>query len=86
MNQGLGLPCFPLVILAKKISFPEENWSSSGIAQSDALSLAYDDFFNLGWVILKPLQLGLHQLRTACHAGNLVFQPVAAVSYLNGDR
>ncbi len=44
MYQGLGLPCFPLVALAKKISFLQENWGRSGIAQSDALSLAYDDF------------------------------------------
>jgi hypothetical protein len=44
MYQGLGLPCFPLVALAKKISFLQENWGSSGVAQSDALSLAYDGF------------------------------------------
>jgi hypothetical protein len=44
MYQGLGLLCFPLVALAKKISFLQENWGSSDITQSDALSLAYDDF------------------------------------------
>jgi hypothetical protein len=44
MYQGLGLLCFTLVALAKKISILQENWGSSGIAQSDALSLAYDDF------------------------------------------
>ena len=44
MYQGLGLPCFPLVALAKKISFLQENWGNTGVAQSDALSLAYDDF------------------------------------------
>ncbi len=44
MYQGLGLPCFPLVALAKKISFLRENRGNTGVAQSNALSLAYDDF------------------------------------------
>jgi hypothetical protein len=44
MYQALGLPCFPLLALAKKKSFLKENWGSSGVAQSDAPSLAYDDF------------------------------------------
>ena len=44
MYQGLGLPSFLLVALSKKISFLQENWGSPGVAQSDTLSLAYDDF------------------------------------------
>ncbi len=52
MYQGLGLPSCTFVALSKKISFLQGNWGCPGIAQSDASSLAYDDFL---------MEVGLHR-------------------------
>jgi hypothetical protein len=48
MFQGLGLPSFSLISLAKKITFLRENWGLPGVAQSDALSLAHDFVMEVG--------------------------------------
>jgi hypothetical protein len=44
MYQGLGLPSFPLLALSWKISFLQSNWGAVGSAQSNSLSMAYDNF------------------------------------------
>jgi hypothetical protein len=45
MYQGLALPNFPLVALAKKITFLLSNWGFPGVAHSNSLAMAYDNFF-----------------------------------------
>jgi hypothetical protein len=80
MYQGLGLPSFPLVTLSKKISFLQGNWGSPGVAQSDALSLVYDDFLievglygnPLSWIFtnygcLATLATWISNLWQLCH-------------------
>jgi hypothetical protein len=42
--QGLALPLFSLVALSEKVSFLLENWGFHGVAQSNGLALAYDNF------------------------------------------
>jgi ribonuclease HI len=42
--QGLGMPNFPLVALADKLSFLLGNWGFYGLAHSDALAMAYENF------------------------------------------
>jgi hypothetical protein len=45
MYQGLTLPNFLLVALSEKVSFLFGNWCFSGQAHSDALAMAYNNFF-----------------------------------------
>jgi hypothetical protein len=42
--QGLSLPFFPLVALSEKLSFLLGNWGFHGLAHSDALAMAFDNF------------------------------------------
>ena len=42
--QGLGMPNFPLLALAEKLTFLVGNWGLIGQAHSDALSMAYENF------------------------------------------
>jgi hypothetical protein len=42
--QGLALPNFPLIALAEKISFILGNWGFQGLAHSDAMAMAYENF------------------------------------------
>jgi hypothetical protein len=44
MYQGLALPNFPLIALAEKISFILANWGFQGVAHSDAMAMAYENF------------------------------------------
>ena len=44
MFQGLGLPNFPLICLAEKTLFLTGNWGFQGLAHSDALAMAYENF------------------------------------------
>jgi hypothetical protein len=44
MYQGLALPNFSLVALAEKITFLLSNWGFPGVAHSDSLAMAYDNF------------------------------------------
>jgi hypothetical protein len=44
MYQGLSLSNFLLIALAEKVSFLLCNWGFKGIAHSDALAMAYDNF------------------------------------------
>jgi hypothetical protein len=44
MNQGLGLPSFPLIALLSKISFLLGNWGFHGQAHSDCLAMVFDNF------------------------------------------
>ncbi len=44
MFQGLALSNFPLVALAEKITFLLSNWGFPGIAHSNSLAMAYDNF------------------------------------------
>ncbi len=38
------MPNFPLVALAEKITFFSSNWGFLGVAHSDPLEMAYDNF------------------------------------------
>ncbi len=44
MHQGLALPNFPLIALSKKISFLLGNWGFHGLAHSNSLAMAYENF------------------------------------------
>ncbi len=44
MYQGLALPNFPLVALADKITFLLGNWGFLGLAHSNSLAIAYENF------------------------------------------
>jgi hypothetical protein len=44
MYQGLALSNFPLVALAKKVSFLLGNWGFLGQVPSDVLAMAYKNF------------------------------------------
>jgi hypothetical protein len=44
MYQGLSLLNFPLIALAKKVLFLLCNWGFNGIAHSDTLAMAYNNF------------------------------------------
>ncbi len=42
--QGPALPNFPLIALAEKISFILGSWDFQGLAHSDAMAMAYENF------------------------------------------
>jgi hypothetical protein len=44
MYQGLAMPYMPLVVLVEKLSFLLCNWSFQGLAHSNVLAMAYDNF------------------------------------------
>ena len=56
MYQGLGLPNFPLITLASKISFLMGSWGFYGQAHSDALAMAYENFLIEVGLYGSPLQ------------------------------
>jgi hypothetical protein len=65
MFQGLALPNFPLIALSKKISFLLGNWGFHGLAHSDSLAMAYENFL---------LEVGLYSDPLLCsfdHNGHL---------------
>ncbi len=43
-QAGLALPNVPLIALAEKISFILTNWGFQGVAHSDAMVMAYENF------------------------------------------
>jgi hypothetical protein len=44
MYQGLALPNFPLIAFAEKIYFLLGNWGFQGLAHSDAMAMACENF------------------------------------------
>jgi hypothetical protein len=44
MYQGLAMPNLPLVAMAEKLCFLLCNWDFQGLAHSNALAMAYDNF------------------------------------------